>query len=238
MIVWVCSFPRSGNTFLRIVLNRLYGVRTSVVYDVDGVAQRLGSDLVGFAERPASIVVMREAGEVYFVKTHRQRDGQIDERDKAIRLVRDGRDCLVSWARMTSEAEGRRFETEVRAMITRPDEPGTGGWGRNVLSWLRPPSPHRVVLRYEELVREPTDAVQRVVGALAAQLRPLADARIPSFGELRQADDRFFRRGLTDTHRDELPEELHQLFWSQPDNVTAMRLLGYGATVHDPYRGE
>lgn len=95
-----------------------------------------------------------------------------------------------------------------------------------------------MVLHYEELVREPTDAVQRVVVALAAQLQPLADARIPSFGELRQADDRFFRRGLTDTHRDELPEELHELFWSQPDNVTAMALLGYGAAVHDPYPGE
>ena len=36
MIVWVGSFPRSGNTFLRIVLNRVYSVRTSVVYDFDG----------------------------------------------------------------------------------------------------------------------------------------------------------------------------------------------------------
>jgi len=237
VIVWVCSFPRSGNTFLRIVLNRLYGVRTCVVYDVDGVAQRLGSDLVGFAERPAGIQAMREASEVHFVKTHRQRDSQVDERDKAICLVRDGRDCLVSWARMAAEAAGRRFETELRAMITRRHEVGTGSWGRNVLSWLRPPAPHRPVLRYEELVREPRDAVQRTVVALLPQLRPLTGARIPSFGELRQADDRFFRRGLSDTHRDELSEELHELFWSQPDNVTAMRLLGYGATVDDSYPG-
>ena len=55
VIVWVASFPRSGNTFLRIILNRLYGVRTSVVYDVDGVAVRLGSDLVGFEEAPGDL---------------------------------------------------------------------------------------------------------------------------------------------------------------------------------------
>ena len=91
-------------------------------------------------------------------------------------------------------------------MITRRDEPGTGSWGRNVLSWLRPPAPHRLVLRYEELVREPTDAVQRIVVALVPQLLPLTDVRIPSFGELRQTDRRFFRRGRTDTYRDELPE--------------------------------
>lgn len=225
------SFPRSGNTFLRIVLNRLYGVRTSVVYDVDGVAERLGSDLVGFAERPAAIEAMRESNEVHFVKRHRQCDDQVDEMDKAICLVRDGRDALVSWARMASEPEGIRFESELHAMITRRNKVGTGGWGHNVLSWLQPAVPHREVLRYEELAREPTATVERVIAALVPQLRPLADAQIPSFTELQQADDRFFRRGLTGTHRDELPDDLHQLFWTQPDNVAAMRSLGYGAAV-------
>ncbi len=177
---------------------------------------------------------MRESKEVHFVKTHRQRDGQVDEMDKAICLVRDGRDALVSWARMAEE-DGKRFETELRAMITWRDGPGTGSWGRNVLSWLRPPVPHRVVLGYEELVREPRDAVERVVSALVPEPRPLIDARIPSFTDLRQADDRFFRRGLTATHREELPDELHQLFWHQVDNAAAMQLLGYGA-ADDPHR--
>ena len=46
---------------MRIVMHRLYGVRTSVVYDVDGVAQRLGSDLIGYTERPTTIEAMRES---------------------------------------------------------------------------------------------------------------------------------------------------------------------------------
>jgi hypothetical protein len=74
VIVWISSFPRSGNTFLRIVQKHHYGVRTSVVYDVDGVSERLGRDMVGFTERPASIEVMRESSGVHFLKTHRQRD--------------------------------------------------------------------------------------------------------------------------------------------------------------------
>ncbi|MGC4876215.1 sulfotransferase domain-containing protein [Micromonospora sp. DT43] len=234
MIVWVSSFPRSGNTFLRIVLNRLYGVRTSVVYDIDGVAERLGADLVGFTERSGALEAMRKSDEVHLVKTHRQRDDQVDETDKAICLVRDGRDALVSWARMASEADATRFETELTAMITRRDRVGTGSWGRNVLSWLRPPSPHRVVLRYEALAQEPRVAVEGLMATLVPQLRPVADARIPSFAELQQTDDLFFRRGLTGTHRDELPDELHRLFWAQPDNVAAMRLLGYGTRTDDP----
>lgn len=231
MIVWVASFPRSGNTFLRIALKHLYGIRTSVVYDVDGVAQRLGADVVGFTERPAAIEVMRDSDEVHFVKTHRQRDDQIEESDPAICLVRDGRDALVSWARLNSEADSGRYETELRAMITRSDLVGTGGWGRNVLSWLRPPAPQRVPLRYEELVKDPRDSVERIMALLVPDLRPLSGARIPSFAELRRADGRFFRKGRTATYENELPDDLHELFWSVPDNRAAMRLLGYGESA-------
>jgi hypothetical protein len=226
VIVWIASFPRSGNTFLRIVLNRRYGVRTSTVYDVDGVAVRLGADLIGFEERPATFDAMREAQEVHFVKTHRPRDDRIHETDRAVCLVRDGRDSLVSWARLVSERDDRRYETELREMITRPTERGAGGWGRNVLSWLQPQVPHRVVLRYEDLTREPGSAVEKAVTALLPELRLVDNATIPSFSELQQVDRRFFRSGFSGTHRGELPEELAQIFWSQPENAAAMKLLG------------
>jgi hypothetical protein len=84
MLVWLASYPRSGNTFLRIVLHRLYGARTSVIYDVDGVAERLGPEMVGFEERPGSLAAMRASAQVHFVKTHRRRDDDVDDRDKAI----------------------------------------------------------------------------------------------------------------------------------------------------------
>ena len=226
MIVWVASFPRSGNTFLRIVLKHLYGVRTSVVYDYDGVAERVGAELVGFAERPAPFEAMRDSGEVHFVKTHRRRDNGTGPADPAICLVRDGRDALVSWARLNSEADPGRYETELRGLIT--GQSGSGTWGANVLSWLRPPAPQRMPLRYEDLVRDPRAAVEPIVAALTPGRPVLPDARIPSFAELQRADPRFFRRGLTGTHRDELPGELHELFWSQADNRAAMELLGYG----------
>ncbi|MFE9960327.1 sulfotransferase domain-containing protein [Micromonospora sp. NPDC005299] len=228
MIVWVSSFPRSGNTFLRILLRRLYGVRTSVVYDVDGVATRLGAALVGFEERPAAIRAMRTDEQVHFVKTHRQRDDDVDESDRAICLVRDGRDSLVSWARLNSEGKGREFETELRAMINREDTVGTGSWGQNALSWLLPPAPHRVMLRYEDLVREPRASVQRVMAELLLSgITPRVDVGIPSFEELHAIDPGFFRRGQAGTHLDELSDDLHQLFWSRPDNCAAMTLLGY-----------
>lgn len=61
MIIWIASYPRSGNTFFRVALHRLYGVPTHVVYDVDGVAERIGSELMGARDRPADIRTMRRA---------------------------------------------------------------------------------------------------------------------------------------------------------------------------------
>ena len=233
MLVWVASFPRSGNTFLRIILRRLYGGRTSTVYDVDGVAARLGPDVIGSTERPGSLAEMRASDKQYLMKTHRQRDEDVDENDHAVCLVRDGRDALVSWARQASEDDPSRYETELRARILRDTPTGTGSWGTNILSWLRPAAPHRVVLRYEDLTGDPWAAVPPLIAVLAPALSLRPDAAIPSLDELRRHDNRFFRRGQTGSHHDELPAELHQLFWSRSDNRAAMNLLGYGTPASD-----
>ena len=232
MLVWLASYPRSGNTFLRIVLHRLYGVRTSVIYDVDGVAERLGPEMVGFEERPASIAAMRASAQVHFIKTHRRRDDDVDDWDKAICLVRDGRESLVSWARQRCERPGHDFRTELQRMLTMDKVRGTSTWGRTVLSWVKPPAPHRVVLRYEDLVRDPRGSAHEMVLRLGLVMSPLAGAALPSFAELHEVDPRFFRRGRTGTYRDELPPDLHQLFWSRPENVEAMAILGYPDGPH------
>lgn len=233
MIVWLASFPRSGNTFFRIALHRRYRVPTYVVYDVDGVAAQIGADLMDARDRPGGFEQMRDAAEVYFVKTHRRRDDPvIAAEDRAICLVRDGRDCVVSWARLWSaEHAGERgyedrFAEQARTMITRTTG-GTGGWGQNVLSWHRSSAPAPIWVRFEDLIANPQAAVDAAVSEAAPGLVPDPDAELPTFGELRAREPGFFRSGTTGTHRTELPEALHDLFWDQPDNATAMRLNGY-----------
>ncbi|GAA2756144.1 sulfotransferase domain-containing protein [Actinopolymorpha rutila] len=246
MIVWLASYPRSGNTFFRIVLNRLYGLRTCVVYEVDGVAERVGSELVGFQERPDDISRMRESDEVFVLKTHNQtRHSPVRGDDRVVYLVRDGRDSVVSEAHLRSdvgttgersgpdlltEERRRRFETELRQAITRPTKRGVGKWGTNVLSWSRWPrwsASRHVVVRYEHLIREPAEVVRQAVDLVLPDVPPIAGADIPSFAELHRLDGGFFRRGSVGSHRDELPAHLEELFWAQPDNSEAMRMLGY-----------
>ncbi len=233
--MWLASYPRSGNTFLRIILHRLYGIRTSTVYDVDAVAWRLGADLVGYTGRPARLTEMRADDQPHFVKTHRQRDADVDENDRAVCLVRDGRDALVSYARQASEKDPATYEDELRSMILHEDRLGTGRWGSNVVSWLRPPAQHRVVLRYEELISDPRAAVTSTIATVAPTLGLRPEGAVPSLDELKGHDELFFRRGRIGSHRDELPTELHQLFWSRPENQEAMALLGYPRPDDDTF---
>ncbi|MEU6249561.1 sulfotransferase domain-containing protein [Glycomyces sp. NPDC047010] len=227
MIVWLSSYPRSGNTFFRIALQRLYGVPTYVVYDVDGVAAQIGPELMDARERPASFAAMRASPEVHVVKTHRQRgDAVIAAEDRAICLVRDGRDSTVSWARLNTR-DGGDFAAEARTMILRRSG-GTGGWGQNVLSWRRSEAPAPVWVRFEELIADPVAVVREAVGEAVPELEPVPDAQVPSFAELQAHDASFFRAGATGMHRAELPPDLHELFWAQPDNAAAMAGLGYG----------
>jgi hypothetical protein len=95
-----------------------------------------------------------------------------------------------------------------------------------VLSWLQPAVPQRVALRYEDLTADPAGSTIGLMDGLAPEMRPRPHVLVPSFSELREADETFFRRGLVGSHRDEMPEALHALFWSRPDNVAAMHLLG------------
>lgn len=235
MIVWLASYPRSGNTFLRIVLHRLYGALTYSIYDDDDpVAQRIGPKLVGYTPKPASHAWMRDSAELFFTKTHKRHKG---DNNRAIYLVRDGRAAVVSQAhlqisqqRPAEEYSPQVFEAYLRAAITRPyvtDQPSSGTWGGNVLSWLNAINAHIVVLRYEDLIVDPRGSVARVVSSLLPELAAKEDAELPSFDELHRVDETFFRRGAVRSYRDEMSDELHKLFWAQPENAAAMQRLGY-----------
>lgn len=223
MIIWLASYPRSGNTFLRIVINRLYGHGVSTVYPVDGVLERLGGHIVTAERTCVSLAEMRASPDVHFVKTHRRRDHDVCDVDAALYLVRDGRDALVSFAPQRSEEAPERYRDELRALIDRHTG-GTASWGQNVLSWLQPHEPIRapVLIRFEDLTQDSVATVTDAVGRVAPNLLRQAEVALPAFDELHQLDRGFFRRGVVGSHRDEMPAELEELFWSHEDNRDAM----------------
>ena len=129
-------------------------------------------------------------------------------------------------ARLLTGTDDSRFEQQLQILINRNDRTGTGSWGTNVLSWLRPPAPHRILLRYEDLIRDPRSTVPSTLVELMPQLHPRLLGKSRHSPTCNAPISRFFRRGHTGSHQDELPDHLHDLFWSRPDNAAAMELLG------------
>src|ERR1700736_4487757 len=95
MIVWIASYPRSGNTFFRTLLHSLYGQNTySVFNDVFENGEIGGMGVTAHQRKPAPLEELARHEQIYFVKTH----AQPSDASPAIYLLRDGRDSYVSQA--------------------------------------------------------------------------------------------------------------------------------------------
>ena len=141
MVVWLASYPRSGNTFFRVLMNHLYNVKTYSIYD-DSLLNQIGaSETVGHEALPAPVEELAKSPEFYLVKTH----GEPTDSGPAVYLVRDGRDAVVSYARYRMSFDkkdaglignltvNRRFRQELKNIIL--GESPFGSWGDHVRHW-------------------------------------------------------------------------------------------------------
>lgn len=238
MIVWLASYPRSGNTFARIVLESCLGVRTlteSHYFWPDRLRPALiqpwsqtSMGRLGFPEpREADVPSLRAAPELVGLKTHsRQRPGP----DPGLYFVRDGRDALVSYAFYVHERLKQRprggitsaqFTETLRNLLLDPD-PDFGSWSDNVKAWL--PRSDVVVIPFAELIARPIETLTAALDRCGLSYTRLA-AQPPTFQQLRDKDPNFFRLGRSGNWRTEFPTELLPLFWER--NGDMMRRLGF-----------
>ncbi len=230
MIVWLASYPRSGNTFFRIVLHHAYNLKTSSVYE-DAVLDRVGAaDIVGREKLSAPIEELRARPEVFFVKTH---DLPTDD-SPAIYLIRDGRDALVSHAKYVLSfgkkkgipflhSEQKEFERALEKLIH--EKPQFGGWSNHVRSWTSRPNAKTVVVRFDELIASPQQEVEQALAKLGLNLQALSGGVVPDFAELQKQSPEFFRKGKTGAWRDDMPPALQDLFMQHHREV--MEQFGY-----------
>ncbi|NQT18020.1 MAG: glycosyltransferase [Planctomycetes bacterium] len=212
-MIWLASFPRSGSTFFRIVLDEVYGIESSTFH------------------REAEYPVDEEYTKFPVVKTHLLPDDLVPSRASipAVYLVRDGRDCVVSLAHYRKQllAGDSDFDSNLLAAIEAAEGSYFGGWGEHVRRWTDRAS---LVIRFEELTADPIGCVER--------LRPWLDLpeprvdRLPGFADLKAKDLKYgsgvqhgfkatererwrkgkFRRGKAGSWQDELPARFHRRF--------------------------
>jgi hypothetical protein len=220
MLVWVASYPRSGNTFVRMLLRSGFGL-TSHSWHGSADPGAFGSAdverLVGHratAVPQDDLIAWAQAQpDLCLIKTHEPPATD----DPAIYVVRDGRSCMVSYHRYLNDIE--HVSTSMQDVIE--GRVFAGSWSEHLAAWQPTRRPHTLLLRYEEITARPEHAVARLGDFL--RLAP-HDGRIPEFEELRRLNPHFFRAG----------EDAANIEALQPHDVSfrrrhteAMTALGY-----------
>lgn len=222
MLVWLASYPRSGNTLLRILLNRAFGVKTPSIYDdpIDIGADPALAQLVGHRSHGLDLEAFVDAAEsesgVVYAKTH---ELPRDEH-KAIYVVRDGRAAIVSLHHYLKEVFGIG-EQSLADVIT--GFPKGLTWSTHVWSWVLSGRRDTLLLRFEDLVADPASALRKIADFL--DLPPPGDA-VVRFADLQAVAPRFFRRGDNAANIAELSGADLKLFWELHGQTMAR--MGYG----------
>jgi hypothetical protein len=221
MIIWVASYPRSGNNLCLLqTLRAVFRVTTGALQNLHPLLSSLSLEPDG-----DPLAALREHEETIFLKTHRVADAE--DPNPAIYLVRDGRDSVVSYAHFAkAQGEGNfgrmSYEEAIAALIERQDHP-YGNWSAHVRAWTGRDAPTEII-RFEELVADPVGTVRNAVEALGVSL-PEPSRAPPSFEALHERDPDRYRRGKVGSWKTELSPDLEELFWRK--HGATMVALGY-----------
>ncbi len=213
MLIWIASYPRSGNTLMITALSEGWGTQSTSVFDrVDGPD---GPTRTPAIDHP-QINECRRADGPRMLKTHLK--AHADSPDPAIFLVRDGRDSVVSYAHFVQDrpakarprfAEGRDFDELVMFLIEEGSRP-FGTWSESVASWTQRRAPTEIV-RYESLRDDPLFVTRQAVSALGVELgEPVG--RMPSFDQMHASNPLVVRAGRVGDWRRELPDRAIERF--------------------------
>ena len=221
MLIWLASYPRSGNTYMRLLLSKAFAVPTWSYYDHDRNTDRAFERAAGRDQpRFESSTAVCDAAEAHpgpcFVKTHELPDP--DDTRPAVYLVRDGRAAVVSYwhYRRDIARESPSLADVIEGNVWGSD------WSTHVRAWMLSQRPNTLVLRYESLVADPRGALEQV--ADFARLPAPSPARL-RFDDLHDLEPRFFRVGSNDANLAELRGDDLALFSRRHGD--AMRATGY-----------
>lgn len=209
MIVWLSSFPRSGNTLVRLMLKQVWGISTCSMYDDrddiganPAVAQCVGHQFLG-GKFDDAYKSMHDSTELFCVKSH---DVPIDQ-SKSIYIVRDGRGASYSYWHY--QRDHGQLQGEATLADTLIGFTPFGSWSDHLDAWEPLQRPNTLTLRYEELVVEPDQQIERIADFL--ELRPLRPWK-NDFDALHRLDPRFFREG-SHAPPPKFEEAEESLFW-------------------------
>lgn len=217
--VWLASFPRSGNTFIRNIFFHVYGIDS--LEDEKQLSAR---------------------GNIQFVKTHMlpfELSNYTRKKDKVIYLVRDGRDSVCSLAHKRKNIIDVTSDLELNFKEAIEAHQGSffGGWGNNILFWLKEDP---ILIRFEDLVENPRKVFEEKLEKQLNLPSPNWD-ELPTFekqksgnahfGNIKRENvenfpNLFFRKGKIGVWKNEMSPKHQQMFVDLYKKY--LLALGYG----------
>jgi hypothetical protein len=213
--MWLSCYPRSGSSFLRLILNQVFGIRSTSLYEGEIARWEIApgvADLVGHYERGRRNGP-REQKDLEIIKTN---EPPLDDAP-AIYLIRDGRSAIVSYFHYLNDIQGlpATLEELIRGEVF------PGFWADHYKAWDSRRRPRTLFLRYEELTGSPKEACNKIADFLH---KPAINDLKFGFSDLHKKFPAYFRCG--DDKKNIAEIEPHQkLFDSMHGDV--MRELGY-----------
>lgn len=207
MIVWIASYPRSGNTLLRMILKQAFRINSYSKYnDINDIGNNAAmADAVGHLTYYGSWLDFYKhasaSNDIYFVKTH---DHPVDNH-KAVYIIRDGRAASVSYKHYLDKyAEIKRTLPEIIFGCA-----PFGAWGEHVDAWLSPVRDNVLVLRYEDIISNSKKALGQIAEHLDIKIAGMYNS---DFEKLHMNYPDFFRSGSNEKNIEEMNESCCALF--------------------------
>ncbi len=210
-MIWLVSYPRSGNTMLRNILYHVYGLKSGA--------------FIKFKETRKSYK------EFDVVKTHHlHRDVPLNEEDKIIYLVRDGRDSIISraWRKALEWDKRTSYEANLRQMVLNPGDKNFGSWSEHVRSWV---GQSHIIMKYENILENPKIEMGNLSKLISlpepnwSNMPTIDTARKGHVKYKGNMPEKTVRRGIAGSWKDEMPKDLQGIFWAKHGEV--MLKMGY-----------
>ena len=223
MIIWLASYPRSGNTMLRMILRQSFGTETFSIYDdkTDIAKSPTVSALVGHRSMGMKardfVRQSKMSSDLRFIKTH----SPPMDASPAIYIVRDGRAAVVSYFRYLRDVRNRA-DVELRDVIEGRDV-YFSSWSGSLREWNPQARPNTLLLHYEDIVDDAETAIERIGEFIG--LSPVS-AWENEFEKMRMLYPEFFRAGSNKKNIAALEGADLELFWLLHGDM--MRSMHYG----------
>lgn len=198
---YLASYPKSGNTWARFLL--AYALTDAS----DTISFKEIGKFIPDSHRNEDISIINDNTSIFnnlsrqIIKTHAPYCTQYN---KSIYLIRDGRDVLTSYYHWINA----RKESHVKLIELIQGNMASGLWGTHVLGWLEGPCNKKLILKYEDFLKDTVRQLELVFSFLdlpSDKERIIKAIELASFKKMQNMER---NDGLFDGHQESSKKSL------------------------------